>query len=141
MVGLRQWASTAWLAGSSSVTESPAFLLDYLLRLLRVAVLLALWRVVLSAGGRESVPLAPVLSYALLAEVLAEQLHVRTTLSDAFWQGTIAQNFLRPMPLVAQFAAEMVGGWLVNLAFFSLPLVLAAPLLGVSLAPASALAA
>jgi ABC-type uncharacterized transport system permease subunit len=141
MFSLRQWVSTAWLAGPGAAAESPAFLLDYLLRLLRVAVLLALWRIVLGGGAESPVPVEAVLTYALLAELLAEQLHVRTTLSDAFWQGTIAQYFLRPMPLVSQFAAEMTGGWLLNLAFFSLPLALASPLLGVSLAPASALAA
>ena len=140
MLAIRRWVSTAWLAGSGAITESPAFLLDYLLRMLRVAVLLALWRIVLGSGAQSPVALSSVLSYALLAEVFAEQLHVRTTLSDAFWQGTITQYFLRPMALVAQFAAEMSGGWVVNLALFSLPMLLAAPLFGVSAAPASALA-
>jgi ABC-type uncharacterized transport system permease subunit len=139
VVTARQWLVTAWLAGSGAITESPAFLLDYLLRLLRVAVLLSLWRIVL-AGADSPVPMASVLTYALLAEVFADQLHVRTALSDAFWQGTIAQHFLRPMALVPQFAAQMLGGWLVNLVLFSLPLLLAAPLFGVDAAPASALA-
>ncbi len=141
MVSLRQWFATAWLAGSGAIGESPAFLLDYLLRGLRVAVLLSLWRTVLGAGADSPVAIGHVLTYALLGEVLAEQLYVRTTLSDAFWQGTIAQNFLRPMALVPQFAAEMTGGWLVNFALFSIPLLLAAPLLGVDVRPARALAA
>ena len=33
MVSVRQWLVTAWLAGSGAILESPAFLLDYLLRL------------------------------------------------------------------------------------------------------------
>ena len=138
---MNKWLATAWLAGSAGVTESPAFLLDYLLRALRVAVLLSLWRIVLGQAASVPVPLATVLCYALLAEVFADQLYVRTTLADAFWQGTIAQHFLRPMALVPQFAAEMLGGWCVNLLFFSLPLLLAAPLLGVDPRPASAGAA
>jgi ABC-2 type transport system permease protein len=141
VVSVRQWLVTAWLAGSGAVTEGPAFLLDYLLRALRVAVLLSLWRIVLGGAADAPVAIGAVLAYALLAEVLADQLHVRTTLADAFWQGTISQHFLRPMPLVPQFASEMLGGWLVNLALFSLPLVLAAPLFGVDLSPASATAA
>ena len=44
------------------------------------------------------------------------------------------------MSLVGQFASEMSGGWIVGLVCFSLPLLLAAPLLGVDPAPASALA-
>jgi len=141
MLVLRQWASTAWLAGASALTEGPAFLLDYGLRGLRVAVLLSLWRVVLGGATDPPVALGSVLAYALLAEVFAEQLYVRTTLSNAFWQGTIAQNFLRPMALVPQFAAEMTGGWVVNFALFSMPLLLLAPWLGVDVAPASAAAA
>ena len=138
---MKKWLATAWLAGSAAVTESPAFLLDYLLRALRVAVLLSLWRIVLGQGARSPVPAAAVLSYALLAEVFADQLFIRTTLADAFWQGTIAQHFLRPMAIVPQFAAEMLGGWLVNLLFFSLPLLLAAPLFGVDPRPTSGAAA
>jgi ABC-type uncharacterized transport system permease subunit len=138
---VKKWLATAWLAGSAAVTDSPAFLLDYLLRALRVAVLLSLWRIVLGQGVASPVPVAAVLCYALLAEVFAEQLFVQTTLANAFWQGTIAQHFLRPMALVPQFAAEMLGGWLVNLLFFSLPLLLAAPLLGVDPRPASGAAA
>ena len=137
---MKKWLATAWLAGSATVTESPVFLLDYLLRALRVAVFLSLWRIVLGQGAESPVSLGAVLCYALLAEVLADQLYVRTSLADAFWQGTIAQNFLRPMPLVSQFAAEMLGGWTVNALFFSLPLLLAAPLLGVDPRPASGLA-
>lgn len=137
---MKKWLATAWLAGSATVTESPVFLLDYLMRALRVAVLLALWRIVLGERAESPVALGSVLCYALLAELLADQLYVRTTLAEAFWQGTIAQNFLRPMPLVAQFAAEMLGGWCVNALLFSLPLLLVAPLLGVELQPASAAA-
>lgn len=142
MLALRQWRATAWLAGSGTVGESPLFLLDYALRALRVAVLLALWRIVIGARPDASpIALHAVLCYALLAEAFADQLYVRTTISDAFWQGSITQHFLRPMALVPQFAAEMLGGWVVNFALFSVPLLLAAPLFGVDARPASASAA
>jgi ABC-2 type transport system permease protein len=142
VLALRQWCATAWLAGAGAIGESPIFLIDYLLRALRVIVLISLWRIVLGAHAETSpVALGAVLTYTLLAEVFSEQLSVKSTISDAFWQGSIAQHFLRPMPLVPQFAAEMLGGWLVNFALFSIPLLLAAPLLGVDARPASAFAA
>lgn len=141
MLAIRQWWATAWLAGSAVVTESGAFLLDYVLRLLRVAVLLALWRIVLGDVAQPPLALGAVLTYALLAEVFSDQLYVHTTLGDAFWQGSITQHFLRPMALVPQFAAEMLGHWGVSFLFFSLPLLCAAPLLGVDVRPASASAA
>jgi len=142
VLALRQALATARLAALGGVLESPVFLLDYGLRLLRVAVLLALWRIVLGGAGAASpVALGAVLTYALLAEVFADQLSLRTTIADAFWQGTITQHFLRPMALVTQFASEMFGGWIVNFALFSLPLLLAASLFGVDPRPASAASA
>jgi ABC-type uncharacterized transport system permease subunit len=140
MLGVRQWSATARLTATGAIAESPLFAVEYLMRALRVCVLLALFRVVLGGGAESPMALSSVLTYTLLAEVFANQLSARTTIADAFWQGTITQHFLRPMSLVAQFASEMTGGWIVSFACFSLPLFLAAPLLGVDPAPASALA-
>jgi ABC-2 type transport system permease protein len=112
--------------------------MDYAMRLLRVVVLLALWRAIL--GGRETggpMPLATVLTYTLVAEAFALQLTVSTTLSEAFWSGTLVLRFLRPMGLVRQFAAEMSGRLVLHFALFSVPLVLLAPLMGVDPRPAS----
>jgi ABC-2 type transport system permease protein len=126
---------------AAAVGDSPLFLLDYALRLLRVLVLIALWRVMLGgnavAGGMS---LAAVLTYTVIAEVFAHQLEVKTTISDAFWQGTIVLRFLRPINLIGQFSAEMAGNWIVHFALFSVPLLALAPLLGVDARPASALA-
>src|SRR5690242_18413149 len=123
------------------IGDSPFFLLDYALRLLRVAVLLSLWRTVLFdhvASG--PMPLATVLTYTLVAEVFSEQLNLRTTLNEAFWQGTLVIRFLRPMGLIRQLAAEMVGTWVVDLVLFSIPLFAIAPLLGVDPRPATPVA-
>ena len=126
---------------AGDVGDSPLFVLDYGLRILRVLVLLALWRTILA--GRPTagaMPLQAVLTYTVIAEVFAEQLAVRTTLSLAFWEGTLVVRFLRPMGMVRQLASEMAGKWLISLALFSLPLVLLTPLLGVDPRPSSPLA-
>jgi ABC-2 type transport system permease protein len=85
-------------------------------------------------------PLQAVLTYTLVAEVFAEQLNLRTTLNVAFWEGTLVIRFLRPMGLIRQLAAEMLGSWAVDFALFSLPLFLLAPVLGVDPRPANATA-
>ena len=85
--------------------------------------------------------LQAVLTYTLIAEVFAEQLHRPRRLDDAFWEGTVVTRFLRRMGMVGQFAAEMAGRWAFGFCTFSLPLLLVAPLLGVDPAPASAAAA
>lgn len=127
---------------AGEIGESPLFLADYALRLLRVLVLVTLWRTILGqAGGAATpMPLGAVLTYTVVGEAFAQQLATRTTLPLAFWQGTIVIRFLRPMGLVRQFAAEAAGQWAVHFLFFSVPLLALAPLLGVDPRPASPLA-
>ncbi len=127
---------------AGEVGDSPLFLLDYALRLLRVLVLLALWRIILECRAAQApMPLAAVLTYTVVGEVFAEQLAVRTTLTPAFWEGTLVMRFLRPMGLVRQLSAEMLGRWAVHFALFSVPLFLISPLLGVDPRPGTPSAA
>jgi ABC-type uncharacterized transport system permease subunit len=138
MQQFRGYVSTAALTATSLVGDSPLFLADYGLRIARMAVLLALWRAIFgeraAAGG---LTLAAVLTYTLVAEVFAEQLQPRTELSEAFWNGSVALRYLRPLGLFGQFIAEMAGRWLVGFLLCALPVLLLAPLLGVDPRPAS----
>jgi ABC-2 type transport system permease protein len=135
---LHKYWKTAAMAASSYVGDSPLFLFDYLLRLLRVIVLLSIWRTILSGKGAVSgMTLDAVLTYTLIAEVFAAQLAPRTTLDEVFWNGSIVGRLLQPLGIFGQFAADMFGRWLFELGVFSVPLLLFAPLLGVSTLPAS----
>lgn len=126
------------MAASGHVGEGRLFLVNLLLRLLRVLLLLSVWRMALAGKGAVSgMALGDVLTYTLVAEAFAELLQCRTWLEDAFWSGAILTRLARPMGLFAQFAAEMLGPVAVGLAAFSLPLLLCAPLLGVDPLPAS----
>jgi len=125
------------MAAASYVGDSPLFLLDYLLRFLRVAALLSLWRMVLAGKGEVSgMTLASTLTYTLIAEAFAEPLAGRTALEDALWDGSIANRLLRPVGTFRDLAGEACGRWAFGLAVFSLPLLLVAPLLGVNPLPA-----
>src|SRR5438477_11040837 len=134
---LRGYSSTAAMAAVEPVAEGPYFLGEIGIRIARVLVLLAIWRSVLPgravAGG---LTLGAVLTYTLASEVFAEQCDVRTPLAEHLWNGSIATRFLWPVGLVAQFATEMAGRWTWGFACCSLPLLLAAPLLGVDPRPA-----
>lgn len=142
MLKLRQYWSTATLAATGYVGDSPLFFLGYGLRFARVAVLLALWRTLFAGRGAESgMTLGAVLAYTLLAEIFAEPLAGQTELAWLIFQGDLATRFLRPLGVVEQLTAETVGRWAVGLALFSLPLLLAAPLLGVDPRPAGPVAA
>jgi ABC-2 type transport system permease protein len=142
MTVLRKYGKTAAMAASSYTGDSPLFLVDYLVRFLRVAVLLTLWRVILAHRAPvDGMTLASVMTYTLVAEVFGSLLAARTGLDWALWQGTIVGRMLQPLGLFGQFTAEAAGRWLFELGAFSIPLLLAAPLLGVSPLPASGNAA
>lgn len=139
---LRRYAKTAAMAAASYVGDSPLFALDYLLRFLRVVMLLSLWRMVLAGRGETSgMTMASVLTYTLVSEAFAEPLAGRTALEQALWDGSIALRLLRPVGAFRDLAAEACGRWGFGLVAFSLPLMLAAPLLGVNPWPASVAAA
>lgn len=141
VLALRRSRKTAELAATSAVGESRLFLIDYLLRFLRVAVLLALWRIILPHRGAVSgMTLGAVLTYTLISEVFSEQLTCVTHITAELWDGSIAVRLLQPTGMVEHYAADMVGRWLVGLCLFSLPLLLAAPLLGVNPLPAGPVA-
>jgi ABC-2 type transport system permease protein len=132
-----RYAATARMATAGYLADGLYVGFDYALRLLRVLVLLALWRIVLGPNGANGMSTAAVLTYTLVAAVFAEQLAVRTDVDVAIWNGLVASHYLRPHGIVAGFAAETAGRWLIDLFLFSLPLFVLAPLLGVNPLPAS----
>lgn len=138
----RKYWKTAAMSATAYVGDSPWFPLDYLLRLIRVAVLLSIWRLVLADRGSVSgMTLESVLTYTLVSEAFAEILECRTELPHALWDGSIASFFLQPLSLVGQAAARTGGRWGFAFCLFSIPLFLASPLLGVNPRPASLAAA
>ena len=139
---LRGYWKTAAMAATSYTGDSPLFLFDYLLRLLRVLTLLAIWRVLLAGDNAASgITLASVLTYTLVAEVFGAQLSPHTELDWSLWTGAITGRMVQPLPMFGQFIAEAAGRWLVEACAFSLPLALLAPALGVNPLPASVPAA
>src|SRR5690349_8651573 len=102
---LHKYTKTAAMAASSYIGDSPLFLVDYLLRLLRVIALIAIWRTILAGKGPVSgLTLDAVLTYTLIAEAFGAQLAPRTNLDWALWQGTIVGRMLQPMGMFGQFA-------------------------------------
>lgn len=129
---------TAEMQATGNLSDGPSVLLDYALRILRVTILLGLWRTVMEGRGAvNGMTLAAALTYTLLAEVFVRQLDVTTRIEDAMWEGTLAGRYLRPSGIVAQFSAQLAGDWAFGLVTFSVPLLLLAPVLGVDPRPAS----
>jgi ABC-2 type transport system permease protein len=139
--GVQKLTKTASMAATSYVGDSPLFLLDYLLRLLRVAVLLSIWRTLFRHGQQVSgLTLPALLTYTIIAEAFSEQLEATTDIAWSFWDGTIATRFTRPLSVLTQYMAETCGKWAFNLVTFSLPLLLLAAFMGVRPLPANGFA-
>ena len=134
----RRVTKSAVMKATAIMGDSPLFLVNYLMRLLRVVVLLTLWRSLLPTHGTTSgLTLGQVLTYTVVGEAAAELLACRTWLEDSFWSGAIATRYLRPMGIFMQFTAEMMGPIVLGIACFSVPLLALSPLLGVDPLPAN----
>lgn len=141
MASFRAYRATALLAATAALGEGRHFLFDYALRFLNVAIMLQLWRQILGPDGESGgYTTAAVLTYTLIGAVFYEQLALRTQIITSFWEGTIGGRLLLPIGMIEVFTAEMVGRWIPHLILFSLPLLAAAPLLGVDPRPSSPLA-
>lgn len=138
---LKGYLQSALLSATSQIGDDSLFVVNYVMRLLRVLLLLQIWRVVMH--GRTEVAgftLPHLLTYTLLSEAFRDVMECRTWLESSFWDGSIATRFLRPMGVFGQFAAEWAGSVAFHLCLFTLPLLLCAPLFGVSILPTSTVA-
>lgn len=101
-------------------------------RLVHLIPLLFLWSVLSRSGVETGMTLKQMLSYTYLNAILADLLVVQTFASSWCYEGELHRLYLRPTPIFGGIVAETVGGWIPMLLFFSLPLLCAAPFLGIS---------
>jgi ABC-2 type transport system permease protein len=106
----------------------------YLLHLAQLIVLLLVWRSLATQGADTGdLTLQQLLLYTLAASILGPQLNVITPATTAFWEGSLISRYLRPVPVLLQLVWETFGNWLPGLVFYSLPILLLSPLLGLNL--------
>lgn len=135
---VRPYISTASMGATAGVGEHPVVFLDHAIALLRVVLVVAIWRAILRSDAAPTEPAAgEVLTYVVLARVLGDQLSARTEVLTAVWEGSVASRLLRPVSMFGDYIAEMVGGWALRWVTFSMPVLVIAPLLGVSILPVS----
>lgn len=129
------------LCASQAFDGGVAYVLgNYLLRLVRLVILLLVWRSLLPYGAAEGgMTLEQVLTYTLVSSIFSEQLDVVTPATTLFWEGSIVGRYTRPLPVAAQLVAETAGRWLPSLLLYALPMAALSPLLGVNVLPASPL--
>ena len=138
-IAIKKYAKTAWMEAGGHLNDGESFLFDHALRFIRVAVLISVWRTVMNERGTvNGMDSATVLTYALAAEVFAQQLGARTYIEWQIWEGKFATLILRPMGFITALVSESAGRWIVSFLVVSIPLLLLAPAFGVNPLPASA---
>jgi len=99
--------------------------------------LLFLWRVIAGNGVDVGMSLSQLLTYTYVNALLSEMLVVRTFASSWNYEGQLLSLFARPFPVFGQIISQTIGGWIPMLVIFSLPMLLVAPLFGISIIPAT----
>ena len=135
---MRKYAKTAHLSFLERTNGGFIYLLPGIfIKICTLIVLVYLWRVVMSAGVDVGMSLKQMLTYAYVSAILADMLVVQTAASGWLSEGVLLKLYGRPLPVFGQLAAQTVGGWVPELVLFSIPMILLAPVFGVSLIPAS----
>lgn len=134
-----KYLKTAEMSAISLTNGGTLYLFaSYLLKIVYLIPLLLLWRTLTKSGVDAGMPLPSMLAYIYLGALFSEILVVRTPACNWFYEGLFISLYQRPSAILADLAAQTVGGWLPQLLLFSVPMVIAAPLFGVSLAIHSA---
>lgn len=138
---LRRYRETVWLASSGAAGDGFYSVLRYAIRFVRLLVLLSVWEVVFASRDLAGVAaLGTVQTYTLVAGAFGTFLDARTDLGEAIWDGRIATWFVAPVPVFGHAIAVMMGRWIPSFGAFTLPVLFAAPLIGVDARPASLVA-
>ncbi len=135
---IQQYVKTAQITWQGTTNGGVRYLfLNYLLRIAYLLPILLLWRTLMSGGMDVGMTLSQMLAYTYLGAILSDILVVRTPASSWLYEGLMISLYQRPMGILSHLAAQTVGGWVPQLLLFTLPMMVAAPLFGVSLAMAS----
>lgn len=124
------------MSAASVIGDSRLMLVDAGLRIVRVLVLLAIWRSLVEPGEVVGgFTLDGLLTYTLIAEVFAAQLATKSDLDIGMWEGTIGSRLQQPMSLVSQLGARLAGAWLFTWCTVAVPVLALSPAFGVDPAP------
>ena len=137
---MKKYLKSAWMSALEKMNSGVIYLMpDIFIKIITLIALINLWRVVMTSGAQTDMSMPQMLSYTFVSALLADMLVVTTAATGWLSEGVLMKLYGRPLSVLGQLAAETAGGWLPSLLLFSLPMVFIAPILGISLIPASPL--
>lgn len=108
---------------------------EIIMRLVYLVPLLFIWRTLAESGTEVEMSVSQLLSYTYVNALAADMMIVNTCLSAWDFDTRSMEMFTRPMSVFGQVIARTVGEWLPMLLLFSLPMLLLAPVFGISVLP------
>lgn len=106
---------------------------NYLIKMFYIVPMLLLWRTLMNSGVETGMTLVQMLTYTYLGAIFSDLLVVHTPASGWLYEGLFVSLYQRPLRIFSHLTAQTVGSWIPNLLFFTLPMIIAAPLFGVSM--------
>lgn len=138
LINFKKYLKTAQTALRGKTNGGFIYLIpEIAMNLLYLVPLMFIWKTVASKGVEVGMTLGQLLSYTYISALFSELLAVRTIASSWCYEGQLNSLYARPVPVLGQLIAQTVGDWLPMLAAFSLPMLIAAPLFGINIIPAT----
>ncbi len=135
---IRKYRMTAWMAVQDKTSGGVLYLLpDMIVKVIYLVPVMFIWRALAESGYEMEMSASQLLSYTYVNALLADLTVVSTCLSAWNYDTKSMEMFTRPMPVFGQVIARTMGEWVPTLLLFSLPMFLAAPLLGIGVMPES----
>ncbi len=129
-----KYIKTAKMSSQSATNGGILYLIpNYLLRMFYIVPMLLLWKTLMNSGVETGMTLTQMLTYTFLGSVFSDILIVNTPASGWLYEGLFVSLYQRPMRIFSHLVAQTMGNWIPNLLLFTLPMVTASPLFGVSL--------
>ena len=111
---------------------------NILVKIMYLLPLIFLWKAISASATEVGMSLEQLLSYTYMNTLLSEMLVIQTMVSNWNYEGQLLSLFARPIPVFGQIISQTVGEWIPMLVIFSLPMLIVAPFLGITIIPASA---
>lgn len=129
-----KYIKTAQMSAQSSTNGGVIYLfLGYMLKVVYLVPLLLLWRTLITDGVDAGMSLTQMLTYTYLGAIFSEVLVVQSPASSWLYEGIFISLYQRPIGIIPHLISQTVGGWIPQLLLFTFPMIIAAPLFGVSL--------
>ncbi|MBE6013297.1 MAG: hypothetical protein E7234_12210 [Lachnospiraceae bacterium] len=133
---MMKYIKTIEISMRSKFNEGIAYMMpEIFIQVFNLIILSIFWRTFLKAQGEGEAYIGKLLAYTYLSIILKDFLNIESPASSWNYEGIFNKLFIRPMNVLMDLAAETIGKMLPKLLFFTVPMLIIAPFMGIDLMP------